>query len=74
MSNMTLFVLGLLWIVDTVGYITGANVVHIIDVLNVLYYIFLDHSILNAILFTGIVLIISVVLLSRLEQEIKGVK
>lgn len=69
---MTLFVLGLLWIVDTVGYFTGANVSHIIDVFNQLYYIFLDHPLLNAILFTGIVLIISVVLLSRLEQEIKG--
>lgn len=69
---MTLFVLGLLWIVDTVGYITGANVVHIIDVLNELYYIFLDHPLLNTVLFTGILLIICAVLFSRLEQEIKG--
>ena len=71
---MTLFILGIMWIVDTTAYITGANVVHIIDVLNQLYYIFLDHPALNAVLFTGIVLIISVVLLSRLEQEMKGVK
>lgn len=69
---MTMVFLGIMWIVDVFGAVTGANVVHIIDVLNELYYIFLDHSILNAILFTGIVLIISVVLLSRLEQEIKG--
>lgn len=72
MNNMTLFVLGLLWIVDTVGYITGANVVHIIDVLNELYYIFLDHPLLNTVLFTGILLIICAVLFSRIEQEIKG--
>lgn len=71
---MTLYVLGLLWIVDTVGYFTGANVSHIIDTLNELYYIFLDHSILNAVLFTGVLLIISAVLVSRLEKEIKGVK
>ena len=71
---MTLFVLGLLWIVDTIGYWTGANVVHIIDVLNQLYYIFLDHPGLNAVLFTGIILIISVVIFSRLEQEIRGTK
>lgn len=71
---MTLFILGLLWIVDTTGYITGANVSHIIDVFNELYYIFLDHPALNAVLFTGIILIISVVLFSRLEQEMKGVK
>lgn len=69
---MTLYVLGLLWIVDTVGYITGANTSHIIDVLNELYYIFLDHPALNAVLFTGILLIISAVLFSKLEQEIKG--
>ena len=69
---MTLFVLGLLWIVDTIGYWTGANVVHIIDVLNQLYYIFLDHPGLNAVLFTGILLIISAVLFSKLEKEIKG--
>lgn len=69
---MTLFVLGLLWIVDTTAYITGANVVHIIDILNELYYIFLDHPLLNAVLFTGILLIICAVLFSRIEQEIKG--
>lgn len=69
---MTLFVLGLLWIVDTIGYWTGANVVHIIDVLNQLYYIFLDHPIFNCLLFTGVLLIIAAILFSRLEQEIKG--
>lgn len=69
---MTLYVLGLLWIVDTVGYFTGANVSHIIDTLNELYYIFLDHPLLNTALFTGILLIISAVLFSRLEKEIKG--
>lgn len=69
---MTLYVLGLLWIVDTVGYITGANVSHIVDVLSQLFYIFEEHSILNAVLFTGILLIISAVLFSRLEKEIKG--
>ena len=68
---MTLFILGLMWIVDTTAYLTGANVVHIIDVLNQLFYIFEEHSILNAALFTGIILIICVVLFSRLEQEIK---
>lgn len=69
---MTLFILGLMWIVDTIGYWTGANVSHIIDVFNELYYIFLDHSILNAVLFTGILLIISAILFSKLEKEIKG--
>lgn len=69
---MTLFILGLMWIVDTTAYLTGANVVHIIDVLNQLYYIFLDHPIVNCFLFTGIVLIVCAVLLSKLEQEIKG--
>lgn len=72
MSNMTLYVLGLLWIVDTVGYFTGANVSHIIDTLNELYYIFLDHPIVNCFLFTGILLIIAALLFTRLEQEIKG--
>ena len=72
MSKLTLFVLGLLWIVDTVGYITGANTSHIIDTLSELYYIFSDHPALNAALFTGIILIICAVLFSRLEQEIKG--
>lgn len=68
---MTIIFLGLMWIVDTVGYITGANVVHIIDVLNQLVYIFEEHALLNAILFTGIILIICAVLFSKLEQEIK---
>lgn len=71
---MTMIFLGIMWIVDTVGYITGANVVHIIDVLNELYYIFLDHPALNATLFTGVLLIIAALLFSKLEQEIKGVK
>lgn len=72
MNNMTLFVLGLLWIVDTVGYITGVNTSHIIDTLSELYYIFLDHPIVNCFLFTGILLIIAALLFTRLEQEIKG--
>lgn len=69
---MTLYVLGLLWIVDTVGYFTGANTSHIIDVLSELYYIFEEHALLNAVLFTGILLIISAILFSKLEKEIKG--
>lgn len=71
---MTLFILGLLWMVDGFGVVTGINVVTIIDVLNELYYIFLDHPLLNTVLFTGILLIISAILFSRLEKEIKGVK
>lgn len=71
MNSMTLFVLGLLWIVDTVGYITGANTSHIIDTLSELFYIFEEHPLLNAVLFTGIILIICVVLFSRVEQELK---
>ena len=69
---MTLLVLAIMWIVDSVGYITGANVSHIIDTFNELYYLFLDHAALNAVLFTLLVLIICVALMSRLEQEIKG--
>lgn len=69
---MTLFILGLLWMVDGFGVVTGINVVTIIDVLNELYYIFLDHPLLNTVLFTGILLIISAVLFSKLEKEIKG--
>lgn len=69
---MTMLFLGIMWIVDTVGYITGANVSHMVDELNVCYYIFSDHPALNAILFTGIILIICAVLFSRLEKEIKG--
>lgn len=61
-----------MWLTDTIGYWTGANVSHIIDELNVCYYIFLDHPLLNAILFTGVLLIIAAILFSRLEQEIKG--
>lgn len=72
MNNMTLFVLGLLWIVDTVGYIFKINTCPIIDTLSELYYIFLDHPLLNTVLFTGILLIISAILFSRLERELKG--
>lgn len=69
---MTMVFLGIMWIVDTVGYIFKINTCPIIDTLNELYYIFLDHPLLNAVLFTGILLIICAVLFSRLEQEIKG--
>ena len=72
MNNMTLFVLGLLWIVDTVGYIFKINTCPIIDELNMCYYIFSDHPALNAALFTGVLLIIAAILFSRLEREIKG--
>lgn len=72
---MTLFILGLLWMVDGFGVVTGINISHIIDELNMCYYIFLDHPLLNTVLFTGILLIISAVLFSRLEKEIKrGIK
>lgn len=71
---MTLFILSLLWMVDVFGAVTGANVSYCIDVLNQLFYIFEEHAILNSALFTGILLIISAVLFSRLEKEIKGVK
>lgn len=71
---MTLFILSLLWMVDVFGVVTGANVSYCIDVLNQLFYIFLDHPLLNTVLFTGILLIISAILFSRLEKEIKGVK
>lgn len=69
---MTLFILGLLWMVDGFGVVTGINISHIIDELNMCYYIFLDHPLLNTVLFTGILLIISAVLFSKLEKEIKG--
>lgn len=69
---MTMIFLGIMWLTDVVGGITGANVSHIIDELNVCYYTFLDHPALNAVLFTAIILIICVALMSRLEQEIKG--
>ena len=71
---MTMIFLAIMWIVDTIGYWTGANVSHIIDTLNELYYIFLDHPGLNTLLFTGILLIIAAILFSRLEKEIKGAK
>lgn len=71
---MSMIILGIMWCVDTIGYWTGANVVAIIDVLNELLYIFLDHPLLNTILFTGILLIIAALLFSRLEQEIRGTK
>lgn len=69
---MTLFILGLMWIVDGFGVVTGINISHVIDELNMCYYIFLDHPLLNTVLFTGILLIISAVLFSKLEKEIKG--
>ena len=69
---MTMIFLALLWMVDGFGVVTGINVVTIIDVLNELFYIFEEHPLLNAVLFTGILLIISAVLFSRLEKEIKG--
>lgn len=69
---MTMIFLALMWIVDGFGVVTGINVVTIIDVLNQLLYIFEEHALLNAVLFTGILLIISAVLFSRLEKEIKG--
>jgi hypothetical protein len=31
--------LGLMYVVDTIGYITGRNVVDIIDFLNTIYYL-----------------------------------
>lgn len=69
---MTMIFLALLWMVDGFGVVTGINVVTIIDVLNELFYIFEEHPLLNAVLFTGVLLIISAVLFSKLEQEIKG--
>lgn len=69
---MTMIFLGIMWLVDTVGYITGANVSNMIDQLNMCYYIFADHPLLNASLFTGVLLIIAAILFSKLEQEIKG--
>lgn len=69
---MTMIFLAIMYIVDLVGGITGANVSHMVDELNICYYIFLDHPLLNAVLFTGVLLIISAVLFSRLEKEIKG--
>lgn len=69
---MTMIFLALLWMVDGFGVVTGINVVTIIDVLNELFYIFEEHPLLNAVLFTGILLIISAVLFSKLEKEIKG--
>ena len=69
---MTMIFLGIMWLTDLVGGLTGANVSHIIDQLNICYYTFLDHPALNAILFTGVLLIIAAILFSKLEQEIKG--
>lgn len=69
---MTMVFLGIMWIVDTVGYIFKINTCPIIDELNMCYYIFLDHPLLNAVLFIGVLLIISAVLFSKLEKEIKG--
>lgn len=69
---MTMIFLAIMWMVDGFGVVTGANVSYCIDELNMCYYIFLDHPALNAVLFTGILLIISAVLFSKLEKEIKG--
>lgn len=69
---MTMVFLTIMWIVDTVGYIFKVNTSHIIDELNMCYYIFLDHPLLNVALFTGVLLIIAAILFSKLEQEIKG--
>lgn len=69
---MTMIFLALMWMVDGFGVVTGVNISHVIDVLNELFYIFEEHPALNAVLFTGILLIISAVLFSRLEKEIKG--
>lgn len=63
--------LGIMWIVDVFGAVTGANVSYCIDQLNECYYIFAEHALLNAALFTGIILIMCVVLFSRVEQELK---
>lgn len=69
---MTMIFLGIMWLTDLVGGITGANVSHMIDQLNMCYYIFADHPLLNASLFTGVLLILAAILFSKLEQEIKG--
>lgn len=71
---MTMIFLAIMYVTDMVGGLTGANVSHIIDQLNVCYYIFLDHPLLNATLFTGVLLIVAAILFSRLEREMKGVK
>ena len=69
---MTMIFLGIMWLTDVFGAVTGANVSYCIDVLNQLLYICLDHPIVNCFLFTGVLLIIAAILFSRLEQEIKG--
>lgn len=69
---MTMVFLAIMWIVDTVGYIFKINTCPIIDELNECYYIFAEHALLNAALFTGVLLIIAAILFSRLEREIKG--
>lgn len=74
MSKLSIIFLGLMDLVDLFGAVTGANVSYCIDQLNECYYIFSDHPLLNAALFTGIILIICAVLFSRLEREMKGVK
>ena len=72
MSKLSIIFLGLMDLVDLFGAVTHINVSYCIDVLNECYYIFSDHPLLNAALFTGIILIICAVLFSRLEREIKG--
>ena len=69
---MTMIILGVMWLTDTVGYIFKINVSHLIDSLNELYYIFLEHPAVNAAIFTGILLILAAILFSRIEKEIKG--
>lgn len=69
---MTMIFLGLMDLVDLFGAVTHINVSYCIDVLNECYYIFAEHALLNAALFTGVLLIIAAILFSRLEQEIKG--
>ena len=71
---MTIIFLSLMWLTDIFGAVTGANVSYCLDELNACYYIFLDHPLLNATLFTGVLLIIAAILFSRLEREMKGVK
>lgn len=72
MSKLSIIFLGLMDLVDLFGAVTHINVSYCIDVLNECYYIFSDHPLLNASLFTGILLIIAAILFSKIEQEIKG--
>lgn len=69
---MTMILLGVMYVIDVFGAVTQINVSYAIDQLNICYYIFADHPLLNASLFTGVLLILAAVLFSKLEQEIKG--